>query len=269
MATERDYSLIHPRPPILFAVMDTQAKKSPWASGPGEILRHGLELLRTDTDTNRRLAMISIDNAVELMMKTFLGLPRRISGLNISRKQYQEISESFTALLDALEQHASERLEGVDLGTIEWYHRLRNELYHQGNGLTVERDKVEIYAELANILFNNLFGIKLVEPPTSKAGLLGEFMTLWAIFERAARLRSLQHEPVKSERRPRLGLEAVEILRRAGELTDAEVSEIREFRDVRNRAAHAEPGWESQLTAEKLKRLERLARKFPSPPPAG
>ncbi len=249
--------------------MDIRGKKNPWASGPGEILRHGIELLRHDTDTNRRLAMISIDNAVELMMKTFLGLPRRISGLNIPRKQFQEIAESFPALLDALEQHASDRLEGVDLGTIEWYHRLRNELYHQGNGLTVERDKVEIYAELANILFNNLFGSQLVEPPTLKAGLLGQFMTLWPIFERAIRIRSLQFEPVRTERRPRLGIEAVEILHRAGELTDSEVSEIRELRYVRNRAAHAEPGWESELTPEKVKRLEQLASKFPSPPIAG
>jgi hypothetical protein len=32
----------------------------PWASGPGEILRHGLSLLKKDTDANRRLAMIAI-----------------------------------------------------------------------------------------------------------------------------------------------------------------------------------------------------------------
>jgi hypothetical protein len=47
----------------------------PWASGPAEILRHGLGLLKSESDTNRRLAMISIDNAVELMIKTYLGLP--------------------------------------------------------------------------------------------------------------------------------------------------------------------------------------------------
>jgi hypothetical protein len=47
---------------------------SPWASGPGEILRHGLDLLKKDTDTNRRLAMISIDNAVELTVKTHFEL---------------------------------------------------------------------------------------------------------------------------------------------------------------------------------------------------
>jgi hypothetical protein len=53
----------------------------PWVSGPAEILRHGLSLLKHDSDTNRRLVMISIDNAVELMVKTYLGLPKRVTGL--------------------------------------------------------------------------------------------------------------------------------------------------------------------------------------------
>ena len=57
----------------------------PWASGPKEILQHGLSLLHEDNDKNRRLALLSIDNAVELMVKTFLGLPKRITGLSISR----------------------------------------------------------------------------------------------------------------------------------------------------------------------------------------
>ena len=106
----------------------------PWASGPGEILRHGIELLSKDSDTNRRLAMIIIDNSVELMIKTFLGLPKRVTRLEISRRDLPEVPESFPALLDALERFASDKLNGIELGEIEWYHRLRNQLYHQGNG---------------------------------------------------------------------------------------------------------------------------------------
>jgi len=98
--------------------------QAPWATGPGEILKHGLELLKKDTDTNRRLAMISIDNAVELMIKTYLGLPRRVIGLKISRSECQEFSESFPKLLDVLEEYATDKVDGIDLGEIEWYHRI-------------------------------------------------------------------------------------------------------------------------------------------------
>ena len=102
--------------------------------------------------------MILIDNAVEQAMKTYLSLPKRVSGITISRRQLSELMESFPGLLDAIEQYASDKLTGIDLGAIEWYHRLRNELYHQGFGLTVERNKVEVYAELAQLLYQNLFG---------------------------------------------------------------------------------------------------------------
>ena len=154
----------------------TKSEQLPWASGPGEILKHGLSLLKKDSDTNRRLAMISIDNAVELMIKTYLGLPSRITGLKIPRNAYQDFSESFPKLLDALEKYASDKINGIDLGEIEWYHRLRNELYHQGNGLTVERDKIEVYSELANLLFVNLFGIRLIAAADDKTRILGYFI---------------------------------------------------------------------------------------------
>ena len=90
--------------------------QQPWASGPGEILEFGISLLSKDTDTNRRLAMILIDNSVELMIKTYLGLPKRITGINLSRTKYDEISQSFPKLLDAVEEHAIAKIVGLDLG---------------------------------------------------------------------------------------------------------------------------------------------------------
>jgi hypothetical protein len=80
-------------------VMSKSTEQSPWASGPGEILRHGLELLKKDFDRNRRLAMISVDNSVELMMKTYLGLPKRITGLTITRKEYDRFYVNITQQL--------------------------------------------------------------------------------------------------------------------------------------------------------------------------
>jgi len=156
--------------------MNIRKTNPPWASGPGEILKHGLDLIKHDSDVNRRLAMISIDNAVELMIRTYLGLPSRVTGLGISKKKMEELQESFPKLLDALEEMAKERCKGINLGDIEWYHRIRNQLYHEGNGITVEREKVEIYGELANVLFNNLFGYRIIESETESNSLLVNFM---------------------------------------------------------------------------------------------
>jgi len=229
----------------------------PWASGPGEILRHGLELLGKDSDTNRRLAMICIDNAVELMMKTYLGLPKRITGLQIKRKQYQEFSETFTKLLDALEKHASDKLDGIDLGEIEWYHRLRNELYHQGNGLTVERDKVEVYAELANLIFTNLFGFRLTQPEDAETKVLGEFMETWIMFEKA-----LMNIPFPSNVPSRTPLAAIRRLGEEGLFSKTEMAEIDHFRTLRNEVVHGTKNHKSVLKQSTIDRLRELASKI-------
>jgi hypothetical protein len=60
---------------------ENRMANSPWVNGPKEILKHGLDLLKKDSDTNRRLAIISIDNSVELMIKTFLGLQNELTDL--------------------------------------------------------------------------------------------------------------------------------------------------------------------------------------------
>lgn len=90
-----------------------------------------------------------------------------MTGIKLSKKDYEEISQSFPRLLDAIHEHAPDKLHDYDISEIEWFHRLRNELYHQGNGLTVEREKVMSYAEIAKGLFHQLFGLDLPVAPNS------------------------------------------------------------------------------------------------------
>lgn len=44
----------------------------PWISGPSEILQHAINLMSSDNEADRRIAFLSIDNAVELILKTFM-----------------------------------------------------------------------------------------------------------------------------------------------------------------------------------------------------
>jgi hypothetical protein len=178
----------------------------------------------------------------------------QVTGLSITRKEFQEISESFPALLDALEKYAMDKLDGVDLGVIEWYHRLRNELYHQGNGLTVERDKVQIYAQLANQLFKNIFGVELVASGTIGAELLGEFMTAWFEVERF--LNMLQDIAV--QRAETGGVGVVVNIR----LPPSDIPELDELRTIRNEIVHGVPGSEELLTRTNVDRVLRLAHRL-------
>lgn len=158
----------------------------PWVDGPRELLQHSLDHLASGSDFDKRIAMIGIDNAVELIIKTYLGLPNRARGSKgPSRKELDEVENSFPALLDTLEKYDSNRIMGIELGDIEWFHRIRNQLYHSGNGITVESTKVDTYFEIALNLFEILFGF----PPNldlsnHQQSLFGEFLTLWVYFDK-------------------------------------------------------------------------------------
>lgn len=161
----------------------------PWTDGPRELIQHAVDHLALGGDFDRRIAMISIDNAVELTIKTSLGLPERTRGSKgPSRRELEAASESFPGLLDLLEKHASQKIVGLSLDDIEWYHRLRNQLYHSGNGITVELAKVETYLELTIGLFKSLFGtppdLQLTSVLQTKTG---QFIQLWITFEQGLR----------------------------------------------------------------------------------
>lgn len=162
---------------------------NPWTDGPRELIQHAVDHLGLGGDFDRRIAMISVDNAVELMIKTYLGLPERARGTKgPGRKELETASESFPALLDMLQTYASSKIVGLSLDDIEWYHRLRNQLYHSGNGITVERSKVETYLQLSITLFENFFG----SPPSlshiaNVETKIGQFLRLWNQFEKTLR----------------------------------------------------------------------------------
>ena len=231
----------------------------PWATGPAEILEHGLDLLTKESDSNRRLAMISIDNSVELMIKTYLGLPKRVTGFNISRSEYQSFSESFPRLLDALEKYGASNLGFFDLGEVEWYHRLRNQLYHQGNGLTVEREKVEVYAQIAAALFESLFDVKLTESSDDDYYLLAEFINTWSKFERATDdLSSFYQFDENTNLRTTVGY-AGELYRNKY-LSKSEFYEIRDLWKKRNQVVHGRGNFREIVTADMIQRLVQITQ---------
>lgn len=182
--------------------------------------------------------MILVDNAVELTIKTFLGLPKRVTKIQVPRARYQEFSESFPKLLDALEEFASSKLEGIDLGEIEWYHRLRNQLYHQGNGLTVEKGKIAIYSELAKLLFLRLFDEALEVDELPNTHKLGTFMFDWARFEKGL-INYSEFVADTYGRTPNV-LAAVQVLREEGKINDELFFKFKKVKEARNKLVHGD-----------------------------
>ena len=158
-------------------------EKSTWINGPKELLEHGFEHIELGTDFDLRIAMISIDNATELAIKTYIAKNRR--SLKISRKEYKDIKKNFPILLDALERYAGEEVSEEELDMIEHFHSIRNSLYHEGNGISVKKDIVDLYAVIAKELINRLFNLndKKFVDSEEYFEILGDFMKSVKRFE--------------------------------------------------------------------------------------
>lgn len=148
-----------------------------WASGAIELIRHADSHIHLDTAFDRRIAFISIDNSVETSIRAFLSLPKSKSGLKVPRNDLEAVENSFPGLVGLLWKNAQSRLTGIDDADIEHYHRIRNKLYHEGTGLSVDVQYLMAYRQIAFLLLKNLFKIDVGE--TSPAPTLERLILLW------------------------------------------------------------------------------------------
>jgi hypothetical protein len=148
-----------------------------WASGAVELLRHADSHIHLETAFDCRIAFISIDNSVETSIRTFLSLPSKKSGINVTRKELEDVKNSFPGMVGLLWRHVGSRLTGIDEADIEHFHRIRNKLYHEGTGLGVDEQHLFAYRQIAALLLKNLFDVPLGEP--KPAPTLERLILLW------------------------------------------------------------------------------------------
>lgn len=108
-------------------------------------------------------------------------MPKGVDPIQIlKRKDKDEICGTFPKLFEGFEKHAKDKLDGIETEDILFFHSLRNQLYHAGNGLTVELIHAETYGAMARTLFQSLFGMEIKLPEQNKhLALLGEFIDDW------------------------------------------------------------------------------------------
>lgn len=205
--------------------------QSTWASGASELLRHADSHINLNSAFDKRIAFISIDNCVETIIRTCLSLPPKISGFKVKRKELDEAGNSFPKLLSLLFKHTSAKLVGIDETDIEHYHRIRNTLYHDGTGLSVDDEYLIAYRDIAGVLLQNLFNVS-VTPSTSESDSLGKLIINWNTIER----------DIKEifEKKGIAGTYKWEEAFALGLLEPGDVQLLTELRMARNRLVHSE-----------------------------
>src|SRR5436190_1148025 len=100
-------------------------KLKPWAAGPFELIRHAEGHLKAGSDFDKRMALISYDNAIEVSITTFLQLhPSQRGGKSYERKKTEEWLSNYHKKLEYLELLAKEKgvTLAVSIDEIIYYH---------------------------------------------------------------------------------------------------------------------------------------------------
>jgi hypothetical protein len=134
----------------------------PWQAGATELLEKAIGHLHLGTDADQRVAYLLLDVGVETVFKTFLLLPVKVTKTKLSFADRKRVAEgSFHDVVEGIETAASDRLKGINLARVEYYHGVRNKLYHEGSGITVGAKQVQEYARLAVDLLKALLEVDL------------------------------------------------------------------------------------------------------------
>lgn len=175
----------------------------PWQLFPGQLVRYALDHLRRPSEFDQIVGFVLLDAGVETLLKVFLLLPEEVTQTNMSYSARKRAAEgSFHDLVRGVEeatQTAGDRLKGINLGHIEYFHSLRNKLYHAGNGITIQGDHAQQYTEIAVELLDRLLGVPLRSSLSAESRRESELERLGEELEQArtalkAQVHGLRHD---------------------------------------------------------------------------
>jgi hypothetical protein len=179
-----------------------------WARGPYELIKHAEDHYRGEADVDRRIALIGFDNAIEVTITTYLQLnPKLRGGAAFRKDDVRKWLRNYHTKIEFFEGFAKNNDLPVESSIAEviWYHTLRNELYHSGNGMVPERRCLDGARDAAIEVFKVLFGIDVTtlleasrailtqaERDTRRtATIQNRFLQSYIAFERALRASAL------------------------------------------------------------------------------
>lgn len=226
-----------------------------WTRGPYELIEHAESHYIGASDVDRRIALISFDNAIEVIITTYLQLNPKLRGGETFRKDdVQKWLQNYHSKIEFFEYFTEAHDIPLESSTAEiiWYHTLRNELYHSGNGMVPELHNLDGVREAAIEVFQALFRINVtplletsvttVAKPEADDGkqstVQNRFLQSYIAFERALRASALA-----------IGMEADsraqgsvriwdEFKEQAGEKIKSYDTVIKNARNIRNQFAH-------------------------------
>jgi len=134
-----------------------------WQKAPVKIVCEAVNHASKKSEEDNLIAFLLLDVGAEMILKTYLGLPKKITGATTSEdERYSIIRKGFHDVVEGV-KNSRNGISLKDLARVEFFHGIRNKLYHQGNGLTVQRIHLEEYISVIKVLFKQLLKVDLDE----------------------------------------------------------------------------------------------------------
>jgi len=138
----------------------------PWTGATFDLIIHAEEHRLTGGDSDRSIAHISYDNAIEVAVTTYLGLnPIQRQGITYKKDDVEKWLTNYHTKLKFLEIESQRRGWSLKVPSDEivHYHNIRNDLYHRGaSGVPRVHDLEEIRSAALDV-FAMLFDIPDIE----------------------------------------------------------------------------------------------------------
>jgi hypothetical protein len=138
-----------------------------WARGPFELIVHAEGHLRAGDDIDRRMALISFDNAVEVSITAYLTLnPLHRGGVSYPAADVDKWKRNYHTKMDFVADELVRRGNlpwKVERADILWAHDQRNEQYHGGTGGVPGKRAITTIRSAAFWVFGFLFDVPDVD----------------------------------------------------------------------------------------------------------
>lgn len=187
-------------------IVSTKNNLKPWAVRPFELIFHAEIHYRKGSDYDRRLALISFDNSIEVSITTYLSLnPLQRGNKQYHREKIENWMNNYHSKLDffALEIQARGLPEYKEKAEIVWYHDQRNEQYHGGGFGVPQQDTLDGIRQVALWIFSVLFETAdveaKIETAISKSDMEMPLIPDNFVVPRGAELDKISNDPVQAQ----------------------------------------------------------------------
>jgi hypothetical protein len=142
--------------------MKTISTDHPWQVTPAQLIAYGKEHLDNKDEFSKKIALLLVDVGVEALFKVYLLLGDKVTGAKLKFSKRKSAAEgNFHDLVQGVKKSIPHEINESIFDRVQYFHTIRNKIYHQGDGVVPAEVNVKEYADIAVHLLGLLLEVEL------------------------------------------------------------------------------------------------------------